>query len=333
MSDEVQAGPVVKVARDLSEIRKLAVALEAQAVSKASDRLMPGGLAMVSLAADADLDQWAERIAAAELRHFEGPNACPKANHTECVIHGAEHVEDEDDQDAEDPLRSLLWWSEERRERYGYPLDGRQPTLLTETAFLRWALDAMWRDEPRWQDFADDVNHARRSLESMLSAGQRAQRTRVPCQHCEKAPMLIKVHAERKQVGVCCVVCNTIADMTERERCPVCWTHAPAAPLWASDERDDWWKCPSCKRRYDRDAFMRTYEKHLRSEGAQKFVPLADAVAVLRSQGRPERTIRKWLADTENPVETGMDDHGRRTVWWPDLWTRHLTTQTRQRSA
>lgn len=310
---EPEAGPVVKVARDLTEIEKLTVALEAEVPRLAQDRLMPGGRALVALARHADLDEWSERIAAAELRHYA---SCDKVSHRDCTVHNAEHVEDEDDQHAEDPLRTLLWWADAWRTRYGYPLEGRTPTLRSEAHFLRGMLDAAWDSDAEWSRFATDVNQVRRRLEDLVHAGQRAERSRVLCPHCEKHPQLVRVYALRKH------------ELPEK------------------DEDVRWWqlldhfKCPNseCRHRFDDSEFRRVYTQQLRSEGAERFVPAMDALATLRDQGRPERTIRKWLGpnqeDPEDVVHGYCDVRTRRVfLWWPDLWRRHLVTAVRRRAA
>ncbi len=282
--------PVTKVARDLTEIVKLAALLEDQALHLANDRMMPGGLAMVSLAADADLDEWGERIAYLELQHYA---RCTKSDHRKCRV--ADHVFDEDDQDNEDPLRSLLFWSEAWREENGYPLEGRKPTIGTEAGFVRHMLDWAWDNELHWDDFARDVNQARRRLEALMHSGRQSNRTRVNCDRmdCETKPRLLRVY-----------------------------TSSPAT---------DHFKCPACKRRYDAQEFADTYARHLRSAGAARFVPKSTAVDLLRGQGRSAHTISRWFKDGK--VETRLEPSGIRTVWWPDLWHLHLNTPTRRRSA
>lgn len=302
MSDEKpKVDPVTKVARDLTEIENLATHLASQAISRANDRLMPGGRAMVALARDADLEEWSEQIAAAELRHYAG---CDKESHRDCTVSGAEHVEDEDDQYDEDPLRTLLFWSEAWREEHGYPLDGRAPTLSTETGFLRHMLNWAWDNEPHFADFARDVNRTRLRLENLLYAGRRVERTRVHCarEGCESKPRLILIRARRQVV-------DGLDDELVTE---------------------DYWKCPACKARYDRDAYNRAFAQQLRSEGAERYVKIGDAIGTLRAQGRSERTIRKWFGECQ--VEAYCDPVTHETwVWWPDLWRLHLATQTRNR--
>jgi len=291
-----------KVARDLSAIEDLVVHLEAEAIDLASDRLMPGGHAMVALGPEADLDEWAEQIAALEFRHYalgrDGTPVCSKTDHRRC--HVADHLLDEDDQDHEPPLQTLLYWSEAWRDERGFPLDGRRPTLTSETSFIRNSLDWAWDNEIHFEDFARDINRTRRVLESLLHAGRRPDRTRVPCPDCEHKPRLIKIRSGRYPVGFRCRVCATrVGPESENQgHCPnpSCWTPlAPEPAEWSSDPNLDRHKCPSCKRRFDKDAFNDAYAKHLRSEGAARYVRQIEAIATLEAVGRSRRTIYTWL--------------------------------------
>lgn len=290
--------PVTKVARDLTEIENLTRALEEQVTHKATDRLMPGGRAMVALGPDADLDEWAEQIAYAELHHYA---ACDKDSHKDCTIAGAEHVEDEDDQWSEDPLRSLLFWTDEWRRERGYPLDGRSPTLLTEAAFLRNCLTWAWDNEPHFEDLARDVNRARQALELTVNAGRHVERSRVVCPDCPDDRRLIKVHGPLRTIGYRCRACGTGGIISpDATHCanPWCWTPLPPAPILASDSREDRWKCTNCKRRFDAADARDALAKQLRSQGAERYVSWADAVSTLRAQGRAKRTVYKWLEPT-----------------------------------
>lgn len=199
------------------------------------------------------------------------------------------HVEDEDDT-WEPPLQTLLFWSEQWREEHSYVLDGR-PTIASEANFIRWCLNWAWDNELHWDDFAQDVHQARLRLENVLHAGRRAERSRVVCDRCDEPPRLIKVYG--------------------------------------SDRAEDRWKCPACKHRFDQDDFDRAHAKQLRSTGAERWVPFADALSTLRTQERPERTVRQWLLD--GAVDVRFTDAGVREVWWPDLWRLHLATPTRKR--
>ena len=277
MSETVQASPVVKVARDLTEIVELAARLLSEAEHHANDSLMPGGLAMVALGGVANLEAWEHRYEAAE--HYGRP---------------ADHVLDEDDT-WEPPLQTLCFWSEQWRAEHGNEYD-KTPTITTEANYIRWALDWAWDNELHFDDFAVDIRKARVRMENLLHAGSRPERSRIVCNACEAKPRLLVRRGE------------------------------------APDCSDDEWKCPGCKVRFDNDGVQRAHAAMLRSEGAERWVAQADAIATLRSQGRPERTVRAWLAEGEGGGYCDPTTH-QVWVWWPDLWRKHLTTPTRKRAS
>ena len=162
----------VQVAQALTAIEKLYTDLEAQAIHKASDRLMPGGEAMVALAPVGSPEGWAENVAAVELFHL---STCPKIDHTRCTYTGDDGSDGTDD---EPVLQTLLFWSEQWRAGLGYTLE-RRPTVTTEAAFIRHRIDWAY-EQPDWGDFAKDILKARTRLENLLSAGERAERG-APC--------------------------------------------------------------------------------------------------------------------------------------------------------
>lgn len=317
---------LARIARDLTEIEDLATHLAAEALHRSNSRLMPGGGALVASAPDADLGEWSEQIAYAELRHYA---ACLKVNHKECAI--ADHVNDEDDQWTEDPLRTLLFWTDEWRRDVGMTIPA--PNLHTEVNFLRQMLDWAWNNEPHFADLVRDVNYARRRLEDLLHAGRRPQRSRVLCPHCDKATRLVKSYAPARVAGYRCRACGHAGIISpDATHCgnPWCWSVVEPEPIMVSHSRDDRWKCPTCKRKFDQGDYEEAYGTQLRSEGAQRFIPIRDAVAILRAQGRPERTVRQWIAEEDVAID---DSTGVRRVWWPDLWTLHRTKATRKRTA
>lgn len=245
-----EPSPVVKVARDLTEILALHDALTAQAVAHANDRLMPGGMAMVALGPVADPEVYERRIEVAEAGELAGLRSLDLS-----------HLAEEDDA-WEPPLQTLRFWSEERRERYGYPLEDRTPTVATEAGFLRWALDAMWRDEPRWEDFADDMHDARMRLENLLHAGVRDE-LGVPCMYDECKGKRIR----RKVV-----------------RYAGKWVHTP-------------WRCPSCEREWSEDQYARMVTAaHVAAQredvDGRLWVSLHEAA---RELGRSIKTLRTWV--------------------------------------
>lgn len=178
--NEVQPGPVVKVARDLRTIEDLYEAVVVQAIHKANDRLMPGGEAMVALAHAASPSEWAETIAAAEFRHMA---TCPKADHTHCRY--ADHIDDEDER--EPVLQTLMFWSDRWRD---YDLE-RRATVRTEVNYLRGRLEWARENEPAWDAFAEDIKTAKTRLENLLYAGSRPAFTGNPCMYDGKT--LIRV--------------------------------------------------------------------------------------------------------------------------------------------
>lgn len=256
---------LVKVARDLREIAELADQLLTQAVHHASSKLMPGGEAMAALGPCPPSPQAYSRIAA--HRMIRGDSV--------------------DDDLGTDPLYELLWWSEGWRADLDAAMPAR-PTIAGEATWLSQHLVWAYEREPAFGDFSADVRKVRIALESLLYAGKRADRSRVPCnqEDCERHPWLIKV--------------------------------------WASGrEADDRWKCPSCKKQYDDGDFYEAYAKHLRSEGAERWVSVTDAVAVLRAQGRNERTVRGWLYDFRVPWLCEVGPEHKQWLWWPALWSLH----------
>lgn len=291
MSEVPEAGPVVKVARDLSEIVELHTRTLAQAIQNAGAKIdgtsLPGGEAMVSLASVAEPEINTRRVALAEDAHLA---ECHRSEHSKCWTGS------EDEDDTEPVLQTLLFWSEQWREEHGYPLEGRTPTVATEANLIRSLLEWACDHELHWDDFATDVRDARVKLENLLYAGERAERTRVECNRCDaKKRRLIRQYGPEV------------------------------------DGSGDRWKCPACKVRLDADGVRDAHAQMLRSEGAEKWVVQVDAIGTLVAQGRPERTIRKWLAEGEGEAYCDPITHDV-WVWWPSLWRKHLTTPTRNRA-
>ena len=204
-------------------------------------------------------------------------------------------AEDEDPDESWPPFQILTFWSEGWRREHGAEYDSR-PTIASEANFIRWALDWAWQNEIAWDDFAKDINRARVRMEDLVHAGKRVELSRIVCPDCESKPRLIVLRGSEE------------------------------------DGSDDRWKCHLCRQRLDPEGAQRAHAKMLRSEGAERWVHQADAIATLKTQGRPERTIRAWLADGEGNGYCDPETH-QVWVWWPDLWRRHLTTATRNRSA
>lgn len=201
----------------------------------------------------------------------------------------------EDEDDSEPVLQTLLFWSEQWREERGFPLEGRRPSVSTEANLIRSLLDWAWENELRWEDFARDVRAARVRLEDVLYAGARQERTRIVCNRCDAGKRLLHLYGPE------------------------------------ADGSGDRWKCPACKTRLNAAEVRDAHAAMLRSEGAAKWIQQTDAIGTLKAQGRPERTIRKWLGEGEGEAYCDPITH-EVWVWWPALWRKHLTTPTRQRT-
>src|SRR5688572_26692956 len=139
MTDDIPrtVDPLVKVARDLREIERLAGELEAQAIADASHPLMPGGRAMVALAPVASPEAW-ENLEQATERALRGHPGYSKAYTS---------AEDEDPEEAWPAFQLLRFWSESWRREREADYDDRRVSIETEAAFLRWSLEWAWDNE------------------------------------------------------------------------------------------------------------------------------------------------------------------------------------------
>lgn len=172
---------------------------------------------------------------------------------------------DQPDDEGQTVLQRLTFWTEAYRAEWNKPKP--RPTIASEAEFLRSVLDWCWQHEVKFEDLARDVEAARKQLEDVADARKRwSRRGRVHCTNpeCEDKPRLIRVYGDR----------------------------AKGQP--------DSWKCPACKWRYDDDAYLRMLESQARSESAQRFVTVAEALHMLRTRAVPERVARRWVAPMEH---------------------------------
>lgn len=277
--------PVVAVARDLRAIVDYAAALEAEAIAKANDALMPGGEAMVNLAYVADLSVWSRRVELAETA-------------------GGVDLVDEDPDDLWPAFQRLRFWSEDWRQRLGMDYDDPRwrPTIASEAGFLGNpdVLAQIRESELHFEAFADDVHTAFGQLENLLAEGRRARR------------------------GVQCFDCNVdlIRPMRERRvlrECPghegVCtWPHR-----FCGHDRGglaDEWLCPSCERRYSVEDYYRAVS-HAHFVHADWLI-LDDAAA---RTGVQAGTIKVW-ANREKVRKRPDRDTGRMTYNVRDIERR-----------
>lgn len=193
-------------------------------------------------------------------------------------------------------VQILAWWSEEYRQRLDMKYEGWRPTLVSEAKFLRNhdVAEWIWNNEVHWDDYAGDVSKAKTKLENLLHEGERAERIRVVCPDCDAGRQLIRVYAE-------------------------------GAP------DDDRWKCPECRHKFTRDEVDDAYAKQMRSSGVDRWVPINDALSLMRGQGWQERTVLDWFESGD--LELSQDSTGRRSVWWPDVWRTHNAARQRREVA
>lgn len=201
----------------------------------------------------------------------------------------------DNDEDWSPPLQLIGYWTERIRTEHGHDY-GQTPTLTSEVAYLRAMIDWLYDNDNRFQRITTDIKRARARLEDVLHAGERAEIKRVVCAN------------------------------------PECPRHPRLMRIYANNPTDDFYKCPACKWHYDDDAFSRAYAKQLQSVGAERFVRIADAVDILKAQGRKETTVREWIA--EGMVDLYCDRNTRQVhAYWPDLWRLHLTTANAKAAA
>lgn len=321
---ETSIHPTAKVARDLSEILDLHARLASQAEHQASHSLMPGGHAMVALGNVANLEAW-ENLQGATERYARAYTS----------------AEDEDPDEAWSPFQLLEFWSEGWRREHGAEYDAR-PTIASEANFIRWALDWAWQNEPAWDEFAADVNRARVRLEDIVHAGSRVETSRVVCNLCEEQGRLIVLKGSAEDGSDDQWKCSTCRHRFDRrgmlQAHAAQLRHESAAKFLRQDEaiatlvmqgRHERtvrkWLEPPIQHKSDKCSVCRRVwpaSEHAVCPGKRKGEPCGgELIPVLK--GDPDDVVG------------GFCDIGTRRVfvWWPDLWTRHVTTKTRRKAS
>lgn len=167
----------------------------------------------------------------------------------------------------------------------------RHDSLTYPTHDLGWCIDHLdsqlhpIADTPMFTPMARDLARVVHQLETVLHAGDRPDLSRVPCWDCGTRLHLV----------------------------------------WADDPDHDSWRCPVCGQTFDHARYVACRHYQLASRGADRFVVVADAVAVT---GRPEQTVRAWARDG---LIQSRRTSGHLEVWWPDVRDRDRTTPTRRR--
>lgn len=141
-----------------------------------------------------------------------------------------------------------------------------------------------------FEDFAKDLRRCAGHLEVVLHDGEQVERSNVRCleEDCEAA--LVKVYS--------------------------------------TTEDHDGWVCSrrTCASHYDHARYARALHQQLASEGAERWVRVSEALAVIP---RPEMTLRTWITNGE--VASHRDDQGTVKVWWPDVRRKHINSAKRTR--
>lgn len=175
----------VSIARDLRAIVDLWRGLPEEAASRADDKDLPGGDALVMMAPAANLEAWEHRYEAAE----QSGRDTRYVNDQEAELH---------------PLLVLATWEDAIRDERDQPTDLRA-TVERAADYVGksvdWMLDV---DECGDQNFLGidqlsiDLRRCRAMLENLLHDGERAEWTRVTCisDDCDEKPRLMKVYAD-----------------------------------------------------------------------------------------------------------------------------------------
>lgn len=304
------------VATNLRDIEDMAHRLEARAIDRATAREMPGGDAMVNLASVGSLGDWQRRLDVAETMYGNGSIDIST-----------------EDPDQRWPAVQVLWyWSENYRATLNHDHDDPRwrPTLISEAKFLRNhdVAEWIWNNEPKWDNYAADVELAKTKLENILIEGERSERTAVVCDRCDAGRQLIRVYADREHVADECQDCGGLYDPGALDDCPLC--EISLQPVYNSDPADDRWKCPGCKTKLTTDELQTAREKQMRRTTPREWISRGEAIDLLRDMGHQERVAARLVDDATTPAWCNRVTHAR-MVSWPDVWRRHLTEMQARR--
>jgi hypothetical protein len=260
-----------EVATNLRKIEDMAQRLEQRAVDRAGAKEMPGGDAMVALAGVGSIRDWTRRIEIAE-EHEDYPD-----------------ISNEDPDEFWPALQVLWWWSEDYRQQLNHDYDDPRwrPTLISEAAFLRNhdVAEWIWNNEPKYDDYAKDVERAKTKLENILIEGDRSEKTPVVCDRCADKRSLVKVYGD--------------------------------------DEGADRWKCMGCKHLFTLEELDDARATQMRRSEPREWVSRAEAIGLLRDMGHQRRTAAA-LVDAPEALGWRSEISRVRYVSWPDVWRGHL---------
>lgn len=175
----------LSIAQDLTEIVRMFAALRVEAVNRAGDPDIPGGMAMVLLGPGADV----EAFGYAQMSELMG-----RTN---------KNVWMPDKGDVEPPLSYLASWNDIIREARGQEPSSKRAALGRETEAIRHALDWMLSindDGEPWfiqvEDFTNGLHKVRCAMENVLHDGERLTRIKARCMWCEESPRLARHYVD-----------------------------------------------------------------------------------------------------------------------------------------
>lgn len=309
MSDEDRWSPNkarLSIAQDLSEIVRMFAALKVEAVNRAGDPDIPGGMAMVLLGPGADV----EAFGYAQMSELMG------RTHKRVWLPNKG--------DVEPPLSYLASWNDIIRDARGQEPSTKRARLITEVDSIRHALDWMLSvndlGEPWFmqvEDFADGLHKVRRAMENVLHDGDRDDKINARCKPCDEA---------RKDDKA-----PTAPRLSVRKA--------------EGDGGRDFWQCPRCHQVFDEDGVRRCWRHMFVKRGdAPEWVPLRAAASSVgrpvstvrtwtlapdRGDGEPKRDANG--KPIKPLVESEKREDGRRWVRWSDV--RAVDDTTRRRGA
>jgi ribosomal protein L37AE/L43A len=157
---------------------------------------------------------------------------------------------------------AVHWW---QALGTGVPVVIAAPVVPSLVRYLDQVLGQVTGD-PAFLVMADDLATMVRRLEDVLHAGERPERSRVPCWEC--GTRLVKV--------------------------------------WASKAKDDHWLCPRCGELYNAGRYERAKHDHLASAGANRYVSVSDATVAIGRPAQTVRSwLRRGLVGTGTDPRTG----------------------------
>lgn len=321
----------IKVQRDLNEILRLADEIHGQALASANATVdgssLPGGLALVTLAPVADPWKWARRVDLTEEAwladpHGTRPDLTADEDDTwepalQTIRWWSDRYRRFHDQDWDHIptlvtetnflLHHLNWIlsNEPLRDTFASDVNlARRRLENVVVAGTRPQRTAVKCTNPKCENPRELIRtHGRRFIvgwtcsrcDTAIPASQQ-------CTTCHHTTAPTAAETCRRMVGKKDEQqpCGGGLELTSPgavDHCPNpwCFTVAPPAPIWASRDSDDRWKCTSCKTRYDADDYLDAYSTHLRHQSTDRYVRQADAIDTLAAQGTSKATVMRWL--------------------------------------